>query len=109
MFSVTNTGMNLLPLWTAMFSPTNSGMITERRDQVRIRRRSSVSLARRAFFMRWSATKGPFFSDLGTFGSPCRRPRAAALSFCAPADAPFVGALVVARAEALGRLAPGGD
>src|SRR6185295_15241633 len=36
MFSVTNTGMNLRPLWTANVWPTNSGRIVERRDQVLI-------------------------------------------------------------------------
>jgi len=33
MFSVTNTGRNLRPLWTAKVSPTMSGMMVERRDQ----------------------------------------------------------------------------
>ena len=35
MFSVTYTGMNFLPLCTAMVCPTNSGIMVERRDQVR--------------------------------------------------------------------------
>src|ERR1700730_527188 len=35
MFSVTYTGMNFLPLCTAMVCPTISGMMVERRDQVR--------------------------------------------------------------------------
>ena len=35
MFSVTYTGMNFLPLCTAIVCPTNSGRIVERRDQVR--------------------------------------------------------------------------
>ena len=34
MFSVTYTGMNFFPLWTAIVWPTISGMIVERRDQV---------------------------------------------------------------------------
>ena len=34
MFSVTYTGMNFLPLWTASVCPTNSGITVERRDQV---------------------------------------------------------------------------
>ena len=32
MFSVTNTGRNFLPLWTAKVSPTISGVIVERRE-----------------------------------------------------------------------------
>src|SRR6187402_1260814 len=32
--SVTNTGMNLRPLWTAMVSPTMEGVIVERRENV---------------------------------------------------------------------------
>src|SRR6266478_7103994 len=35
MFSVTYTGMNFLPLCTAMVCPTISGITVERRDQVR--------------------------------------------------------------------------
>src|SRR5712691_7080309 len=35
MFSVMYTGMNFFPLCTAMVCPTNSGIIVERRDQVR--------------------------------------------------------------------------
>ena len=34
MFSVTYTGMNFLPLCTAIVCPTISGMTVERRDQV---------------------------------------------------------------------------
>ena len=36
MFSVTNTGLKILPLWTLNVRPTNSGVIVERRDQVLI-------------------------------------------------------------------------
>ena len=35
MFSVMYTGINFLPLCTAMVWPTISGMMVERRDQVR--------------------------------------------------------------------------
>ena len=35
MFSVMYTGMNFLPLCTAIVCPTISGMMVERRDQVR--------------------------------------------------------------------------
>ena len=52
MFSVTNTGTNLRPLCTAKVSPTSSGVIVERRDQVlmtffdllALRRRRSSSM-----------------------------------------------------------------
>ena len=36
MFSVTNTGMNSLPLCTCSVLPIISGVIIERRDQVRM-------------------------------------------------------------------------
>ena len=36
MFSVTYTGTNFLPLWTASVWPTISGTTVERRDQVLI-------------------------------------------------------------------------
>jgi len=36
MFSVMNTGMNSLPLWTCRVWPIISGVIIERRDQVRM-------------------------------------------------------------------------
>ena len=36
MFSVTNTGLNTLPLCTLKVSPTKSGVIIERLDQVLI-------------------------------------------------------------------------
>src|SRR5205814_5021456 len=60
MFSVTNTGRNLRPLCTAKVSPTMSGMIVERRDQVLITffdfcRCMSATLAVRCVSM-----KGPF-------------------------------------------------
>src|SRR5574341_1766979 len=72
MFSLTKMGMNLLPLWTARFRPTNSGMIIDRRDQVRIRRRSSVSLARSTLVSSGGSTNGPFFNDRAMLASPVR-------------------------------------
>src|SRR5438094_8320902 len=63
MFSVTYTGMNFLPLWTATVWPTNSGGIVERRDQVfstffcRVRFSSSI----RSYSV--SSMYGPFFSE----------------------------------------------
>src|SRR6185312_9254455 len=51
MFSVTNTGTNLRPLWTAKVSPTASGMIVLRRDQVLMT------------FLLWAADAAAIFSD----------------------------------------------
>ena len=36
MFSVTNTELKILPLWTRKVWPTKSGVMSERRDQVLI-------------------------------------------------------------------------
>ena len=44
MFSVTNTGLNTLPLCTLNVSPTKSGVIIDRRDQVLIGFLDFVSL-----------------------------------------------------------------
>src|SRR5687768_1244797 len=71
MFSVTNTGTNFLPLWTAKVSETMSGRIVERRDQVLITRLFGlVSLAAAAIFlMRYGSTKGPFLTLRGITSS----------------------------------------
>src|SRR3954469_17761125 len=63
MFSVTYTGMNFLPLCTATVCPTNSGVMVERRDQVR---RTFFSL--REFMAsirccRKPSTNGPFLVE----------------------------------------------
>jgi hypothetical protein len=55
--------MCCLPLWTAIVSPTNSGVIVERRDQVLIGRLSLVARAASTFFDRWSSTNGPFLIE----------------------------------------------
>ena len=55
------TGTCLRPSWTAMVCPTMSGMIVERRDQVRITRLSRLRFSSSIFFSRWSSTNGPFF------------------------------------------------
>src|SRR6266704_1859184 len=49
MFSVTNTGLNILPLWTVKVRPTKSGVIIERRDQVLMGSLDLLSLALRIF------------------------------------------------------------
>ena len=63
MFSVTKTGTNSFPLWTWNVSPTKSGVIIERRDQVRITcfepPASDVSTLR----WRLGSTNGPFLSE----------------------------------------------
>src|ERR1043166_1266938 len=65
MFSVTSTGTCSLPLCTAIVRPTNSGMTTERRDQVLIGFLSLLARAVSTFLIRWSSTNGPFFSERG--------------------------------------------
>src|SRR6266849_5866026 len=63
MFSVTYTGMNFLPLWTASVCPTNSGITVDRRDQVLrtrfCRPRFNSSTRSNSF----SSTLGPFLSE----------------------------------------------
>src|SRR5690349_15833435 len=63
MFSDTYTGMCCLPLCTAIVSPTNSGVIVERRDQVLIGFLSLVARAASTFLTRWSPTNGPFLIE----------------------------------------------
>src|SRR5213594_2940934 len=63
MFSVTNTGLNILPLWTLNVRPTKSGVIIERRDQVLIGCLDLVSLAFTIFSIRWPSTNGPFLIE----------------------------------------------
>src|SRR5215467_12082452 len=63
MFSVMYTGMNFFPLCTAIVCPTISGMIVERRDQVR-----NTFFSLRAFMAsirvaRNVSTNGPFFVE----------------------------------------------
>ena len=63
MFSVMYTGMNFLPLCTAIVWPTISGITVERRDQVR-----STFFSLRAFMpstlaCRWLSMNGPFLVE----------------------------------------------
>src|SRR3989304_5857651 len=46
-----------------MVCPTNSGRMVERRDQVRITRRSRERFSSRTFTSRCASTNGPFFLD----------------------------------------------
>src|SRR3954462_11478685 len=59
--SVTNTGMCLRPSCTAIVCPSMSGMIVERRDQVRMTFLVPLSFCASTFASRWSSTNGPFF------------------------------------------------
>src|SRR5437899_3607881 len=63
MFSVTNTALKILPLWTLKVMPTKSGVIIERRDQVLIGVLDFVSFALMILSIRWPSTKGPFLID----------------------------------------------
>src|SRR5262245_24084620 len=78
MFSVTNTGLKTLPLWTLNVRPTNSGVIMERRDHVLMGDLDLVSLAFWIFSSRWNSTNGPFLIErpiyyLFFIGRPSRR------------------------------------
>src|SRR5260370_23659206 len=64
MFSVTYTGMNFLPLCTAMVCPTNSGRIVDRRDQVRTTFFSLACVKTVSFASRCVSVNGPFFTLL---------------------------------------------
>src|SRR5579859_2873413 len=61
--SVTYTGMNFLPLCTAMVCPIISGTIVERRDQVFTTFFSLRAFSPSTFSRRWPSTNGPFFSE----------------------------------------------
>src|SRR5215470_13920737 len=100
MFSVMYTGVNFFPLCTAIVWPTISGMMVERRDQVR-----NTFFSLREFIAstrptRNLSTNGPFFVERAM-------PLPALLS--SPAYDELVRALVIARLESAGRLPPGGD
>src|ERR1700730_10814846 len=61
--SVTYTGMNFLPLCTAMVWPIISGTIVERRDQVFTTFFSLRVFRPSTFSRRWPSTNGPFLSE----------------------------------------------
>src|SRR6266404_1117761 len=61
--SVTYTGINFLPLCTAMVCPIKSGTIVERRDQVLTTFLSLRVLSPSTFSRRCPSTNGPFFSE----------------------------------------------
>ena len=76
MFSVTYTGMNFLPLCTAMVCPTISGTTVERRDHVLITFFSDPRFITSIFSRSDVSTNGPLRSDLLIVS----RPSSAALS-----------------------------
>src|SRR5579859_1173001 len=61
--SVTYTGINFLPLCTAMVWPMKSGTIVERRDHVFTTFFSLRVFSASTFTRRWPSTNGPFFSE----------------------------------------------
>src|SRR3984885_7806671 len=63
MFSVTYTGTNFLPLWTAIVWPTMSGWSVDRRDQVRTTFLSFAWFNASILTIRCPSIKGPFFVD----------------------------------------------
>src|SRR6056297_2142524 len=63
MFSVTYTGINLLPLCTAMVCPTKSGVIIDRLDQVFTTFFLPDSFISMIRFSSLNSTNGPFFSE----------------------------------------------
>src|SRR5208282_4612545 len=63
--SVMYTGMNFLPLCTAIVWPTISGRIVERRDHVFMTFFSFRAFSASTFTRKWPSMNGPFFSDRG--------------------------------------------
>ena len=61
--SVTKTGINFFPLWTAKVNPTISGTMVDRLVQVLITFASFVLRASSTFFIKWESTKGPFLIE----------------------------------------------
>src|SRR5437016_2800639 len=61
MSSVTNTGLNTLPLWTWNVWPTNSGTIVVARDHVLMASLRFIWLSFSTLRKRRSSTNGPFF------------------------------------------------
>src|SRR5512139_1828931 len=99
MFSVTKTGMNFRPLWTAKVYPTISGVMVDRRDQVLMTFLSPVSTAFLTFRASPSSTYGPFLTDRPTSFAPLPL-------FPAPLDDVAVRRGVLPRLVPLGGLAP---
>src|ERR1700679_4289993 len=99
MFSVTETGRNLLPLYTPKVSPTNCGRIVERRDQILMISLRPDAREASALLRRYPSTNGPFHTERAILVLPLR----------AAADDQLVRPLVLASLVTLGRLAPRRD
>src|SRR5215471_6632570 len=90
--------MCCFPLCTAMVSPTKSGVIVERRDQVLIGLLSEIARPASTFAWRWWSTNGPFFTERPMMSSTLRAVTAA--------HDHAVGALALARLISLAGRAP---
>src|SRR5688572_29337429 len=107
MFSVTNTGMNFRPLWTANVCPINLGRMVDRRDQVLTTFFPPTFAISTTFLRRWPSTKGPFFSERAMSAYPRAGPLGrllAANASPAPADDELRGSLIGPSGQALGLL-----
>src|SRR6202140_894967 len=94
--------MCCLPLWTAMVSPTKSGVIVERREHVLIGRLSDVARAASTLDCKWWSTNGPFLIERAILVP------LTLLRGVAAADDHAVGTFVAPCLIALGRRPPGG-
>src|SRR5262249_8169850 len=97
-FSVANTGTNLRPLCTANVSPSISGTIVERRDQVFSTFLDFCRCISATFFIRWVSMNGPFLIE--------RAMRFPLCLLAAVLDDHRVGSFVLTRLQALRQLAP---
>src|SRR5438034_7805529 len=77
--SVTYTGINFLPLCTAMVCPIISGTIVERRDQVFTTFFSLRVFSASTFSRKWPSTNGPFFNERAIASLFLHSPQAAPL------------------------------
>src|SRR5580704_3981702 len=96
------TGINFLPLWTAIVWPTISGTIVERRDQVRNTFFSFREFIPSTRDCRKLSTNGPFLVERAISQSYF-------LFLTAPVHDKCIGALVISRLVSAGRLPPRGD
>src|SRR5580700_10073108 len=126
MFSVMYTGMNFLPLCTAIVCPTISGMMVDRRDQVRSTFFSLREFIASTLVCRWLSMNGPFLVERAINSALSFQLSAIRLEHCwsltiahrplttglltllASSHDECIGALVVARLVAARRLAPRG-
>src|SRR4051812_41692279 len=121
MFSVTYTGMNFLPLCTAIVCPTISGITVDRRDHVRRTFFSLREFRPSTLVRRYPSTNAPFLVERAISPRrdvPCNvsllpnlrdvTTYVSELLLAAPAHDELIGPLVVPRLIATSRLAPRG-